>query len=66
MYTRERKPSNAPIAICGGIFEFGFICTFVVDVLRKILKSLPELLHFDFNLIDIALVLTEMSLKSRR
>ena len=35
----ERKPLSTPIVICGAIFESGFICTFVIDVSRKILKS---------------------------
>ena len=39
LYARERKLWNTPIAICGAMFEFGFICTFVIDVFRKILKS---------------------------
>ena len=33
LYARERKPLNTIIAICGAIFEFGFMCTFVIDVL---------------------------------
>ena len=33
LYARERKPLNTPIAICVAIFEFGFMCTFVIDVL---------------------------------
>ena len=36
-YARERKPLNTPTAICGAIFEFGFICTFA-DVFLKLLK----------------------------
>ena len=39
LYALERKPLNTPIAICGAMFDFGFICTFVIDVFRKILKS---------------------------
>ena len=30
LYARERKPFNTPIAICGAMFEFGFICTFFI------------------------------------
>ena len=33
LYARERKPLNTPIEICVAIFEFGFMCTFVIDVL---------------------------------
>ena len=37
LYARQRKSLNTPIAICGAMF--GFICTFVIDVISKILKS---------------------------
>ena len=36
VYARERKPLNTPIAICGAMFEFGFICTFVINFIRVI------------------------------
>ena len=39
LYARERKPFISLIAAYGTIFEFGFICTFVIDVLRMSLKS---------------------------
>ena len=39
LYARERKPFNSLIATYGAIFGFGFICTFVIDVLRNNLKS---------------------------
>ena len=29
---------NTPIEICDAIFEFGFYCTFVINVFQKILK----------------------------
>ena len=32
LYARERNPLNNPIAICGAMFEFSFICAFVIDV----------------------------------
>ena len=45
-YGHGRKPFNTPIVICGALFGFGYIlfgfgyiCTFVIDVFRKILKS---------------------------
>ena len=39
LYASERKPLNSPIAICGAMFEFGFICIFVINFFREILKS---------------------------
>ena len=39
LYAHERKLLNTAIAICGAMFEFGFICKFVIDVFRKILRS---------------------------
>ena len=42
LFVRERKPLNAPIAICGAMFEFGFAHTFVIDVFRKILKYIHQ------------------------
>ena len=44
LYARERKPFNSLIATFGAIFEFGFVCTFVIDVLRMSLKSKELLL----------------------
>ena len=38
LHARDSKPLNTTIAICGAMLEFGFICTFVIDVYRKILK----------------------------
>ena len=42
LFARERKPLNAPIAIFGAMFEFGFAHTFVIDVFRKILKYIHQ------------------------
>ena len=39
LYAYERKHLNTPIVICGAMFEFGLICTFVIDVFQRIFKS---------------------------
>ena len=43
---RERRFLDTPIAVCGAIFELGFICTFFIYVFQKILKSWELLLVF--------------------
>ena len=35
LYARERKPLNTPITLCGAMFKFDFICTFVIDVFER-------------------------------
>lgn len=39
MLVKEKKPLNTPIAVCGAILEFDFICTFVIDNFSKIPRS---------------------------
>ena len=39
LYARERKSLNALIVVCGAIFDFRFICTFVINIFQKIVKS---------------------------
>ena len=39
LYARERKSLNAPIVVCGAIFDFGFICIFVINIFQKFVKS---------------------------
>ena len=36
LYACGTKPLNAPTVVCGAMFEFSFMCTFVF---RKILKA---------------------------
>ena len=47
LYARERKPLTNATAICGAIFELGFICTYDIDAFQKILKSYELLLVFE-------------------
>ena len=72
LYACERKPLNTPIVLYGAIFEFGFICTFVIDVPKdfEIIRVITGVSHsyiketellvfiFEFNCVLYQWILT--------